>query len=217
VSTILTRDYVERDRGKLTPTELGMTVWKLLAKMFGDVFEVEFTAKMEQTLDRVESGKDQWDQVVAAFYGPFKNDLTAAEAAARNPEGLPGRGVRQGVSGVWLEDGQALRAERPLPSRARAIRMQDDDADRGGSRERGGAHAAVPDLREPDADPLGTVREVPRVHPIPDCKGTRPLGLGVPCPECGTGELVERRTKRGKSFFGCGRYPAARSRSGTVR
>jgi DNA topoisomerase-1 len=42
----------------------------------------------------------------------------------------------------------------------------------------------------------------------PDCKGTRPLGLGVPCPECGTGELVERRTKRGKSFFGCGRYPA---------
>ena len=41
----------------------------------------------------------------------------------------------------------------------------------------------------------------------PECKGTRPLGLGVPCPDCGTGELVERRTRRGKPFYGCSRYP----------
>ncbi|TMQ61685.1 MAG: type I DNA topoisomerase, partial [Candidatus Eisenbacteria bacterium] len=42
----------------------------------------------------------------------------------------------------------------------------------------------------------------------PDCKGTRPLGLGVPCPDCSVGELVERRTRRGKAFFGCSRYPS---------
>jgi DNA topoisomerase-1 len=41
----------------------------------------------------------------------------------------------------------------------------------------------------------------------PDCKGTRPFSLGVPCPDCGQGQLVERRTRRGKAFFGCSRYP----------
>jgi len=57
VSTILSRDYVTRDRGKLVPTELGMTVWKLLGKMFNDVFDVEFTARLETQLDRIETGR----------------------------------------------------------------------------------------------------------------------------------------------------------------
>jgi DNA topoisomerase-1 len=41
----------------------------------------------------------------------------------------------------------------------------------------------------------------------PDCKGTRPFTLQIPCPECGKGELVERRTRRGKNFYGCSAYP----------
>src|SRR6266850_1622987 len=80
VGTILTRDYVLRDRGKLIPTELGMTVWKLLHEMFGDVFDVEFTAKMERELDRIETGKDRWADVVGNFYKPFQVDLAAAES-----------------------------------------------------------------------------------------------------------------------------------------
>ena len=58
VGTILTRDYVTRDRGKLVPTDLGMTVWKILAKAFSDVFDVAFTARLEGRLDHVEMGKD---------------------------------------------------------------------------------------------------------------------------------------------------------------
>src|SRR5437867_7358117 len=57
-----------------------MTVWKLLFRMFGDVFEVEFTARLERELDRVETGKDAWDHVVADFYAPFQKDLTTAES-----------------------------------------------------------------------------------------------------------------------------------------
>ena len=60
VGTILTRDYVTRDRGKLVPTELGMTVWKLLGKAFADVFDVAFTAKLEGRLDHVETGQEPW-------------------------------------------------------------------------------------------------------------------------------------------------------------
>jgi len=208
VSTILTRDYVERDRGKLTPTELGMTVWKLLAKMFGDVFEVEFTAKMEQTLDRVESGKDQWDQVVAAFYGPFKNDLTAAEAqretlkaslAEESDKECPECGSkmvkRYGRNGPFLACPRYPECKTTMPIEEEAESAEVPTQ-------------PCPICESPMRIRSGRFGKFLACTRYPDCKGTRPLGLGVPCPECGTGELVERRTKRGKSFFGCGRYPA---------
>ena len=207
VGTILTRDYVLRDRGKLTPTELGMTVWKLLARMFGDVFEVEFTAKMERELDRVENGKDAWDRVVAEFYGPFQKDLTTAEAqreslkaslAEESDRECPQCGSkmvkRYGRNGPFLACPRYPECKTTMPlegeAESEAVPTQ-----------------LCPVCESPMRVRSGRFGKFLACSRYPECKGTRPLGLGMPCPECGTGELVERRTRRGKSFFGCSRYP----------
>ena len=72
VSTILTRDYVQRDKGRLHPTDLGRTVTRLLVSVFSDIFDVDFTARMEAELDKIETGEDPWVDVVRAFYDPFE-------------------------------------------------------------------------------------------------------------------------------------------------
>jgi len=207
VGTILTRDYVLRDRGKLTPTELGMTVWKLLAKMFGDVFEVEFTAKMERELDRVEHGKDAWDHVVAEFYAPFKKDLTEAESqreslkaslAEESDRVCPKCGSkmvkRYGRNGPFLACPRYPECKTTMPVEEEAETAEVPTQ-------------PCPLCESPMRVRSGRFGKFLACSRYPECKGTRPLGLGVPCPDCGTGELVERRTRRGKAFFGCSRYP----------
>ncbi len=208
VGTILTRDYVLRDRGKLTPTELGMTVWKLLARMFGDVFEVEFTAKMEQELDRVETGKDAWANVVADFYGPFRKDLTTAEAqreslkaslAEESDRECPQCGSkmvkRYGRNGPFLACPRYPECKTTMPLE------EETEGETVPSQ-------PCPVCESPMRVRSGRFGKFLACSRYPECKGTRPIGLGMPCPECGQGELVERRTRRGKSFFGCSRYPA---------
>jgi len=207
VGTILTRDYVLRDRGKLTPTELGMTVWKLLARMFGDVFEVEFTAKMERELDRVETGKDAWDHVVANFYAPFRKDLTEADSqreslkaslAEESDRECPKCGSkmvkRYGRNGPFLACPRYPECKTTMPV--------EEEAETGPA-----PTQPCPLCESPMRVRSGRFGKFLACSRYPECKGTRPLGLGVPCPDCGTGELVERRTRRGKAFFGCSRYP----------
>ncbi|MBI4363940.1 MAG: type I DNA topoisomerase, partial [Candidatus Latescibacteria bacterium] len=210
VGTILTRDYVERDRGKLTPTELGMTVWKLLSEMFGDVFEVEFTARMEQELDRVETGKDTWGKVVSDFYGPFRKDLTQAESqrerlraslAEESDRECPKCGSkmvkRYGRNGPFLACPRYPECKTTMPVEGEAEETMV-------------SAQPCPQCGSPMRLRSGRFGKFLACSRYPDCKGTRPVGLGVPCPDCGAGELVERRTRRGKAFYGCSRYPACK-------
>ncbi len=207
VSTILSRDYVQRDRGKLTPTELGMMVWKLLAGTFADVFDVEFTAKLEERLDHVETGKDPWIDVVEEFYGPFQKDLASAESRqeqvraslVQETETLcPRCGSKMikkfGRSGPFLACPRYPECKTTLPV--------DEE----------GLPAEAPTQKCPQCEGPMRVRsgrfgKFLACSNYPDCKGTRPFTLQIACPQCGTGELVERRTRRGKVFYGCSRYP----------
>ncbi|MBE3587008.1 MAG: type I DNA topoisomerase [Thermoanaerobacteraceae bacterium] len=79
LETIIKRGYVVREKKHLHPTELGMVVVDLLKKHFPDIIDVEFTAQMEGSLDRVEEGQMDWVQVVRDFYGPFQDTLSRAE------------------------------------------------------------------------------------------------------------------------------------------
>lgn len=208
VGTILTRDYVERDRGKLTPTELGMTVWKLLRRMFGDVFEVEFTARMERELDRVETGKDAWAKVVSDFYGPFRKDLAQAESqreslraslVEESDRECPKCGSkmvkRYGRNGPFLACPRYPECKTTMPVEGEAESAETSTQ-------------PCPQCGSPMRPRSGRFGKFLACSRYPECKGTRPVGLGVPCPDCGAGELVERRTRRGKAFYGCSRYPA---------
>ncbi len=82
VSTLFDRKYVERKEGKLWPTEIGMVVNDLLIPRFTNVFEIGFTRELEEELDMVEEGKEQWQQVVGRLYAPLKEDLDKLEQEA---------------------------------------------------------------------------------------------------------------------------------------
>src|SRR5208283_4834321 len=84
ISTIQERDYVKKDGGRFTPTELGMVVTDLLLESFDDIFDVSYTARMEAELDEIEDGKLDWRVAMSEFYERFDKDLKHAEEHMTN-------------------------------------------------------------------------------------------------------------------------------------
>jgi DNA topoisomerase-1 len=80
ITTIMTRGYIARENKRLVPTELGLVVNDLMQKNFPNVVDVQFTADMEEALDKVEEGNSEWRALISDFYGPFARALEAAEA-----------------------------------------------------------------------------------------------------------------------------------------
>lgn len=80
IDTLLKRNYMERQSKQFVPTELGFVVVDLLADSFRNIMEVDFTAQMEENLDQVEEGRQQWKQPIRDFYGAFADDLSKANA-----------------------------------------------------------------------------------------------------------------------------------------
>jgi len=214
ISTITGRDYVSRDGGRLTPTELGMAVSKLLVRMFPDIFDVEFTRRMEEELDRVESGEDEWHQVIREFYSPFKKDLDAASADKKAlrasleekttilcPEcEKEGRGVSHLVRKFGRNGPFYACPNYPTCKFTRPVDESEMPVDLG---------EACPECREGRLqERTGRYGRFVACSRYPACKFTRPVSLGVRCPkDGGIGELVERRSKRGKTFYSCNRFP----------
>ncbi|HVP37931.1 MAG TPA: DNA topoisomerase, partial [Candidatus Saccharimonadales bacterium] len=206
VGTITTRDYVSRERGKLVPTDLGLAVHKLLVKIMPNIFDVGFTAHMEGELDKVEEGRHPWKQVVREFYDPFQRLLQDAEA---RKEVLKGE-VSQVSTEVCARCGRnlILKYGRHGPFLAcpgypeckftKPVRAEE---------------APVPVDEKCSLCGSGMVIRTGRYGRFvacsryPECKFTKPMSTGVKCPDCGTGDVTEKRSKRGRVFYGCSRYP----------
>jgi DNA topoisomerase I len=206
VSTIVDREYVTRDKGRLAPTDLGEAVNRLLTSTFPDVFDVAFTARMEDELDEIEEGKQEWHHVVHDFWGRFSKDLELAEKASKAHRSK----VEETTEIACPNCGKLLvkKFGRRGPFLAcpgypecKFTRPVDD--------------AELPTPVEGVCELCGASL-VSRNGPYgrfiscsrrPDCKFTKPVTLGIACPDCGRGEVVERRTRRGKTFYGCTRYP----------
>lgn len=160
IETIKQRGYVELEDRRLYPTDLGVLVNSLLVEHFPHVMDVEFTAHMEEDLDRVEEGREDWVRLLRAFYGPFSEVLHKAEQNIEEVDMAP------------EEIGEACpRCSRPLVKRR------------------------------------GRFGEFIACSGYPECSYTRPVGIGVRCP-LDQGEIVERRTRKGRVFYGCANYPA---------
>jgi DNA topoisomerase-1 len=84
IQTIITRNYVERKAGVLHPTEMGTIVTTLLIETFATIFDYQFTAQMEEELDKVEEGALKWKKVLEDFYVPFIKQLAEAESTMKN-------------------------------------------------------------------------------------------------------------------------------------
>lgn len=161
ISTIVDRGYVLREKKVLMPTELGFVVTKLMKDNFSDIVDVAFTAGMEEKLDEVEEGKQQWQQVISDFFGPFKATLEQAEKS---------------IEKVKLEDPVS-----DVPCELCGAMMVIKDG-------RFGKFLACPNF--------------------PKCRCTKAIleKIDVLCPKCG-GDVVKKRTKKGKIFYGCSHYP----------
>jgi DNA topoisomerase-1 len=161
LSTLFQRGYVERVDKRLVPTPLGITVTDLLVQHFPDIMDVNFTARMEEDLDRIAAGEEDWVEVLRRFYGPFEQRLQ--EALAR-------------IQKVSL-DHEVL-------------------------------YEQCPECGAPLQIRYGRFGKFVGCTRFPECRYTRPFfnKLGVPCPQCG-GELLEKKSKRGRTFYGCSNWP----------
>ena len=208
VATIQKRKYVELGDKKFRPTLLGRIIAELLVENFPDLLNTRFTAEMESSLDLIEEGSTLWTDTLGRFYGSFQSALAQAKKSMKNikREGIPTREtcpecgqtlvVRSGRYGLFLGC-----SAYPQCSYTRNI-VEEASA------------PAEPVLTEHvcDCGAAMVIREgrtgrFLSCSRYPDCRVARPLGTGVKCPECGSGELAQRRTKKGKIFYSCNRYP----------
>ncbi len=210
LSTIVNdRGYVRRERRTLFPTELGMTVTDKLIPYFSDIMNVEFTAEMEDHLDKVEEGEREWVATVKEFFEPFKRDLARAKREMENEkkgtptgEACPECGgdliKRRGRFGPFIACSTypECRYTRDLNGNGRA---EDEATDE-----------RCPSCGKPMVIKHGRFGKFIACSGYPECKTTKPITLGIACPECGAGELVERRSRRGRTFYGCSAYPACK-------
>ncbi len=208
VSTIKQRKYVESKSRKLSPTELGKTVNRILVENFPDIFEVKFTAGMEEELDKIEEGKEAWMKVLQDFYQPFQANLEKVESKKKDIReqtqqktdeicekcGSP-MIIRWGRNGRFLACSAFPRCKntKPLPGDENGTILPDEKCE---------------ECSSPMMIKVSRFGKFLSCSRYPECKFTRAISIGVDCPEetC-DGFLVERKTRRGRTFFGCSNYP----------
>jgi DNA topoisomerase-1 len=210
VSTILQRHYVRKAEQKLVPTELGELVNERLTRHFPDVLDPQFTARMEEDLDRVESSQVEWRTLLGQFYGSFHRDVEKALREMRDvrsettetdetcPTCGQGKLIRRWGRGGWF-----LGCSRyPNCSFSRDV----------GDAPGGAATSPQPDVSGEKCHVCGKPMQVRRGRfgaflactGYPACKTTRPMPTGVVCPRPGCGgAVVERRTRGGRTFWEC--------------
>ena len=210
ISTLRDRWYATAKDRRFSPTPQGEKVWKAMRLSFPEVFEVGFTAQMESELDKVEEGGLAWRDVLGDFWKPFSlalanvdvpalihqvHDLKDVEQQACPTCGRPLQ-VRTGRFGPFIAC-SGYPAECKFTKPVGRDRVPDKPTDE-----------ICKECGAPMVIKTGRFGEFLACTRYPKCTHTRPVPLGITCPKCGQGSLVEKRTrKRGRNFYGCDRYP----------
>ncbi len=206
VKTLVDRDYVERRERRFYTTELGEVVSAVLVNTFPDIFEVGFTAGVEERLDEIEEGNADWVQLLRDFYQPFSKDLIEAP-----------KNFGQVLKNLQQETGESCpECGKPLVRKWGRTRWFIACS---------GYPSCTYTKPSEDAEPIETDEICEKCGSkmvikegrygrflacaaYPNCKNTKPLPTGIRCPipDC-DGDIVERRSKKGKVFYGCSNYP----------
>jgi DNA topoisomerase-1 len=212
VSTIQERGYVHKEKGSLVPVPLGRTVNRLLAEFFPRVIDVDFTARMEEGLDRIEGDEKNWVASLSEFYGVLQEELGSAKRKMRNLKkeeketaiacekcGKP-MILRWGKNGEYL-----VCSGRPACKNKKNVKV---DKEGNISVVEETSHGICPKCGGNLVEKSGRFGRFIACSSYPDCTYTKPFTTGLHCPreQC-TGELVERVSKKKKKFYGCSRYP----------
>ncbi len=218
VGTILNREYVAEDQGKrLRPTRLGFLVTDLLVGSFPDILNVEFTAGMEDELDKIEEGTENWVTAIRNFYKPFEKDLAEAE---KSMPSVKGEGQKTdlvcdkcGSPMVikWGRNGEFLACSAyPECGNTKNFRYAEDGSIQIDEPE--APKDPCPKCGKPLAVRFSKFGKFVGCTGYPDCDYKNsmkapPRSIGMVCPDCNQGDVQERQSRRGKPFFGCNRYP----------
>jgi DNA topoisomerase-1 len=208
LSTIKGKGYVGMEKGKFYPTELGYLVNDLLVVNFPDILNIEFTALMEENLDKIEEGEKGWVETLKEFYTPFEKDLEMAKVSMRDVkrEQIPTDATceqcgskmvkRWGKRGYFLACSSypECRYTREVEENGEPQKVETDvKCEKCGS---------------PMVIKNGKFGRFLACSNYPTCKSTQSLNTGVRCPQEGCeGMLVERRTRKGRTFYSCSNYP----------
>lgn len=162
LDVIQKRGYVQLDAKRFVPTELGEIVHQLVLEFFPDIINIEFTAQMEEDLDKIEEGQTNWVKIIDEFYKDFEKHVKHADAE---------------IEKIEIKDEPA-----------------GEDCEKCGS---------------PMVFKLGRYGKFMACSNFPDCRNTKAImkPIGVKCPSCKTGEIVERKSKTRRLFYGCNTYP----------
>ncbi len=211
LSVIQDKKYAEKLEGKFRPTELGKIVNDLLTANFPEIINVEFTAKMEGELDDVEEGKRKWGDALSDFYGPFSQTLKRAKEQMKDIKrqeiATEFKCEKCGSAMVvkWGRHGEFMACSGyPECKNTKEITRSEEGK-------------YVP-LEQKEVDEVcekcsskmiikrGRFGSFLACSSYPTCKNTKSISIGVNCPDCNS-PLAERRSKRGKIFYGCTGYP----------
>ena len=213
MNTLIERKYVRLDKKRFFPEDVGMVVSDLLTKHFTQYVDYNFTANLEEELDMVSRGEKQWRPLLSEFWGPFtellkqkegevsKSELTTEATDEICPECGKPLVVKLGKFGKFY-------ACTGYPE-CRYIRPLDKET----------GEVVEPVLSEEICDKCGSQMLIKEgrfgkylaCSAYPNCKNIQPLvkpkGTGITCVECGKGELIEKKSRFGKLFYSCNRYP----------
>ncbi len=207
ISTIIERGYVAREGRTLKPLDLGIVVNDLLVQQFPSVVDVGFTAEMEEDLDHIARGERAWQPVVEEFYRPLEEALARAAKAPKvvQETGEACEKCAKPMVLRWGRFGRFLactgfpecRNTRPVEEEAQEAMPETTET--------------CPECGAPMAVRRGRFGMFLACTRYPECKGTKRLErkVGVSCPRCGQGDVVQRQTRRGRrrTFYGCSRFP----------
>jgi len=274
LSTIQERQYVQKVGGKFSPTEIGLVVTDLLVENFRDIFDIQYTARLEEELDEIEDGKEKWTDALGEFYKKFTKDLRYAEKHMENIKrmekptdekcercGSP-LVIKWGKHGSFYAcssydkenpESCTFTKENPinlpdLDSADVQETTQEEYCENCGrvmvlKRGRFGQFMActgypdckttrrldqgrkVPDIPLEELCPKcgrnmvlrhGRYGEFTSCSGYPDCKYVKQNFIGVKCPLCEDGEIVEKKARRkGNTFYCCSNYPKCKFTSAT--
>jgi DNA topoisomerase-1 len=225
LSTIIARNYVQRDENKkFFPTDIAYVVTDLLCQHFPNIVDYEFTAHMEENLDQVASGEKLWQPVIRDFYLPFHTNLEKKYNEINKEDIMPEETsdvkcdkcgakmiIKTGRFGRFLacsaypecknimkadKDGQAEKTEKDQTTLALEEKYKHEVCDKCG------ANMSIKN---------GRFGHFLACSGYPKCKNIKNIkendnSTGIKCPKCGDGEIVQKRSKRG-TFYACNKYP----------
>jgi DNA topoisomerase-1 len=213
ISTLQQREYVTLEKKRFYPTDVGRVVSKFLTEHFNQYVDYDFTARLEDELDAVSRGEKDWVPVMESFWKPFKHLVDDKESSVSRSDV-----TTEATDEICPKCGKPLNIR--LGRRGRFIGCSgypECDYTRNVDDERGAEEPEIvegrscPECQSPLIVRTGRNGKFIGCSGYPSCTYTEPLekpeATGVSCPQCGKGEILKRKSRRGKIFYSCSRYP----------